>query len=187
MLGQVFIAIRCVGKLTVKTALPENGVDEPRNASENYLKNVTSSMRSGVLNVATAKTGNTFYCYFQSIPRSSKWSLSLRFSTETLYVPLVSPIHATRPVYPHPIHLNMWLGLFYSPVTFYLLAQISSSSPYSLRVTDQVLYLQEHKKQHCSSGYFTLYIFGRHIVESVERMIIMTKHLFKLFIIICPP
>jgi hypothetical protein len=67
MVGQVFIAIRCVGMLTVKKALPEVGVDECRNASENLLKNVTSSMRSGVLNVPTAKADNQFNFIFNFI------------------------------------------------------------------------------------------------------------------------
>jgi hypothetical protein len=61
-------------------------------------------MRIGVLNVPTAKTGNAFYCYFQfyfyflSIPRSSRWFLSLRFPTirsslipHTCHNPRLSP------------------------------------------------------------------------------------------------
>ena len=35
---------------------------------------------------------------FPSTPGSSKWSLSLRFSHQTLYTPLLSPIRATCPV-----------------------------------------------------------------------------------------
>jgi hypothetical protein len=84
-------------------------------------------MRSGVLNVATAKTDNPFYCYFQfycyfkSMPRSSRWSLSPRFPTESLYVPLVFSIPATRPAHLLPLHLNMWWGVLHGPVTSYLL------------------------------------------------------------------
>ena len=92
----------------VETTLPEDGADKRRNASEYYFNNVTPSMRCVVLNVATAKTDNPFYFYFQSIPRSSRWSLSLRFPTETLYIPLLSPVPATRPAYLLPLHLNVW-------------------------------------------------------------------------------
>jgi len=58
--------------LAVQTALPADRADARRNASEYYLNNVPSSMRSGALNVVTAKTYNPFYCYFQSKPRSSR-------------------------------------------------------------------------------------------------------------------
>ena len=64
MFGQVFIAIRCVGKLTVRTALPADGADARRNASVYYLNNVPSSMRSGALNTVTAKTDSPFFLLF---------------------------------------------------------------------------------------------------------------------------
>ena len=91
--------------LAVKTALPADRADARRNASEYYLNNVPSSVRCGALNVVTAKTDNPFYCYFQSKPRSSRWSLSLRFPTKTVHTFLLSPVSATRPAYPIPLDL----------------------------------------------------------------------------------
>ena len=44
-----------------------------------------------------------------SMPGSSMWFLSLRFPPQTLYAPLLSPIHAAYPTHPILLHLVTWI------------------------------------------------------------------------------
>jgi len=61
------------------------------------------------------------------------------------------------------------------PVTSFLLgSNIFLITPFSPCDRPSFMSTQDNKKQHCSSCYLKVYIFGRHTVVSVERMIIMT-------------
>ena len=61
------------------------------------------------------------------------------------------------------------------PVTSYLLgSNIFLITLFSLCDRPSFLSTQDNKKQRCSSGYFSLYIFGHHSAVIVEGMIIMT-------------
>jgi len=64
--------------------------------------NLNSSVRrdSRSLNVHCCwRVKKHFNIILPSVPRSSRWSLSLRFPHKTLYAPLLLPIHATWPAH----------------------------------------------------------------------------------------